>query len=267
MKRMDQGGFMGGLYRISEWIMRLSALNLLWIFTAFPFFFLVLILLSGPPFYFPVLFWMAILSPIFFFPSTAASFAVARKWVIGQEDVPLFRTFFKGYKENYRYSFLGGCLYLLAGLVLGVNLYFYWLKPGLLKSLAYAAGLLLLFLIASIPFFISSLVHFNVNFRTLIRNSLLMTLISPFRALFLLLVSLFLLFLSIFYFPFLLAFFTGSLLSLLSYWVFHRNYLRLMEKERVKMEESEGEKGSHEPGETPGKQGERGSRGSPNQEE
>ncbi|WP_028988403.1 YesL family protein [Thermicanus aegyptius] len=264
---MEQGGFMGGLYRISEWIMRLSALNLLWIFTAFPFFFLVLLLLSGPPSYPPVLFWMGLLSPIFFFPSTAASFAVARKWVIGQEDVPLFRTFFRGYKENYGYSFLGGCLYLLAGLVLGVNFYFYWQQPGLFKALAYVTGFLLLFLITSLPFFFSSLVHFQVKFWTLIKNSLLITLISPLRALSLLLISLVLLFISVFYFTFLLAFFTGSLLSLFSYWIFHKNYLRLTEKEGGNAEKSAEGQGSLEPQETLDKLRGEGSPVNPNQEE
>ena len=39
-------------------------------------------------------------------------FTVARKWVMGEMDVPLFHTFFRDYKENYVQSMIGGIIYI-----------------------------------------------------------------------------------------------------------------------------------------------------------
>src|SRR5690554_780565 len=100
---------MGGFYRISEWIMRLSVTNILWVVTAFPVFFCIFSLLFFSSTVEEVQAWflpIAVLSPFLLFPSTSAMFALARKWVTGDADVPLFKTFFRSYKENYLQSML-----------------------------------------------------------------------------------------------------------------------------------------------------------------
>ena len=100
---MEMKGMMGGFYKISEWIMRLSVTNILWIICSIPFVFVL----------FPIFFadttdqvtsnliFSAIIAPFTLFPATAALFLVARKWVMGEVDAPLLRTFFKNYKESY----------------------------------------------------------------------------------------------------------------------------------------------------------------------
>lgn len=54
---------------------------------------------------------MAVLAPLTLFPATSAMFTVVRKWVMGDTDTGVFRTFFKGYKENYKQSLIGGIFY------------------------------------------------------------------------------------------------------------------------------------------------------------
>lgn len=228
---MELNGLMGGFYRISEWLMRFSVINLLWVFTAFPFAFFAFFLLFGNGPYPPLLFWLAIFTPIFFFPSTAAVFTTVRKWIIGQEDAPLIRTFFRGYWENYRQSFLGGLFYLLLGGILGGNTYFYWTQSGFLQVFAYLMGFFLLLLFLSLPFFFSMMVHLQLTFLALIKNVFFITMISPFKAILLLGIHLLILYLSIFHLTFLLPFFTVSLLSFISYFFFHGTYMRIMKKE------------------------------------
>ena len=43
---MEMRGMMGGFYKISEWIMRLSVTNLLWIVCSLPIWYLLLVLLA-----------------------------------------------------------------------------------------------------------------------------------------------------------------------------------------------------------------------------
>ncbi len=136
---MEFRGVMGGFYRISEWIMRLSVINLLWIFCAIPFFFLGILLLNSTTeqMVYQTLFLMAVVSPFTLFPSTAAMFSVARKWVTGDEDVPLFKTFFRGYKSNFVQAMIGGFIYLLFGAILYANFQFYGNQSGLFGILRF----------------------------------------------------------------------------------------------------------------------------------
>lgn len=238
---MEWQGLAGGFYRLSEWLIRFLVINLLWVFTALPFSVLAFLFLFGNGPYPPILFWMALFTPLFLFPSTAAAFTSARKWVIGQEDAPLLRTFFKGYWENYRQSFLGGLFYLVAGGILGVNIYFYWHQQGVFQIFAYVAAILLLLLVLSLPFFFSMMVHVHLKFLLLVKNALFMTVISPFRAVLLLAIYLLILYLSIWYIPVFLLFFTESLLVFISYSFFHKAYLRLVEKRKSADEEAKEE--------------------------
>lgn len=75
---METSGFMGATYRGCEWVMRLAYLNVLWIsFT------LIGLILFG------------------FFPATAAMFGVTNKWVMGEKDIPVFRTFWRIYRSKF----------------------------------------------------------------------------------------------------------------------------------------------------------------------
>lgn len=63
-------GTVGGIYHISNWIMRLAYVNFLWI-----------------------LFTLAGFIVFGFFPATIATFAVVRKWIFDTTDIPIFTTF------------------------------------------------------------------------------------------------------------------------------------------------------------------------------
>src|SRR5690606_25577463 len=132
-------GLMGGFYRISEWIMRLSVTNVLWILTAFPVFFFVLNLFIAQTEeqVQASLLAIAVLAPFTLFPSTSAMFSLARKWVMGDADVPLFKTFFPSYKENYLQSMLGGLFFTILLTILFFNFRFYAAQTGYTGLLSY----------------------------------------------------------------------------------------------------------------------------------
>lgn len=240
---MEMRGLMGGFYRISEWIMRLSAINILWVICSIPFFFFLLSIMITPEItqdqMLSMLWFLALLAPFTLVPATAAMFAVARKWVMGDEDVPLFKTYFKSYKANYKQSMIGGLFFVILGVILLVNFQFYSGRTDGLRWLA------LLFVSFSVVFFaafinfLSMTVHFEMKLLQLLRNSFIMTLGQPVASVGLLVSNGVILFVSSKY-TFLIPFFMGSLCAYASFWFFYRSFQRIqdkVEKQREKEEE------------------------------
>ncbi len=239
---MEMRGLMGGFYRISEWIMRFSAINLLWVFCSIPFFFLLLSLMITPDAtndQILSMFWMlAVVAPFTLIPATAAMFGVARKWIMGDEDVPLFKTYFRNYKENYKQSMLGGLIFAFLGAILVVNLDFYSDRSDGLRYLS------LLFISFTVVFgaalinFLSMTVHFNMKLLQLIRNAFIMTLGQPFTSIAILVTNGLILYISSKY-TFLIPFFMGSLMAYASFWYFYRSFQRIQDKAEKQREKEE----------------------------
>jgi len=226
-------GLMGGFYRISEWIMRLSVTNVLWIVTAFPVFFFVLNLFvaENEAQVQAFLLAIAVLSPFTLFPSTSAMFALARKWVTGDGDVPLLKTFFRSYKENYLQSMLGGLFFMVLLAVLFFNFRFYAAQTGYAGLLAYLfIALTVMGFLAMFNFF-CIVVHLHMKTLQLLKNALLITIGQPIRTLLIGVSNAFVLYVSITQFTFLLPFFTGSLIAAVTFWHFHNGFRKIMTKQ------------------------------------
>lgn len=250
---MEFRGLMGGLYRITEWIMRLSVINVLWIVCSLPFFYLVLaglIATSQEAEYAgQAIVLISAVMPFTLFPATAAMFAVARKWVTGDEDVPLFKTFFRGYKENYLQSMLGGLLCVLFGAVLYVNYTFYVRQSGTLSLLSILFIVLAVILFSAFIHFFSILVHFHMKFWQIIKNSFLITIGNPAMTITLLVSNGIILWISVYKITFLIPFFMGSLMAIVSFWNFNRIFDRMkVLSEKQKQEEQEKEQEETESG-------------------
>ncbi|WP_077623001.1 YesL family protein [Sediminibacillus massiliensis] len=91
-------GLSGGLYKACIWLARLAYLNLLWL-----------------------LFTFAGLVVVGFFPATAAMFKIERKWLEGEEELPLFSVFVEECKKSFLTANLLGYLLVLFGLLLVIN--------------------------------------------------------------------------------------------------------------------------------------------------
>lgn len=249
---MEPRGLMGGFYRISEWIMRLAVINLLWIICSLPFVIVAFMTIIG---YVPSLseadiekygalqllmmpiIIICVLAPFTLFPATAAMFAVARKWVMGETDVALFKTYFRGYKDNYKQSMLGGILYTLLFVIMIVDFMVY---KEQLNMVSYIFLAFLALLGASLFNFFSMLVHYHMKTFQLLKNAVLITIGKPFRSLSTAIMCGFVIYLSIFKFTFLIPFFMGSIIAYLAFWNFNIIYTKLQEQaEKMKRSEEE----------------------------
>jgi len=263
---MEMRGLMGGFYRISEWIMRLTVTNLLWIITAFPVFFVILNMFYVQSDDFEMaqsqlnflIFVAAVLSPFLLFPSTSAMFALARKWVTGDPDVPLLKTFFRSYKENYLQSMIGGIFFVVLLSVLYFNLRFYSEQTGMLALIAPLFIVMIIMAVLSMFNFFCIIVHLHMKTGQLLKNSLLLTIGQPFRSLLIGLSALVVWYISFTQFTWLIPFFSGSVIATVTFWHFHNGFQKILTKQQelaAKREqeaaEQAGQDGEGEAGEPP----------------
>ncbi|MEH7253002.1 YesL family protein [Neobacillus niacini] len=155
---MEPQGVLGGFYRLSDWIMRLAYVNLLWIsFT----------LLGG------ILFGIM--------PATIASFAIIRKWVMDkEEDYPIFKTFWESYRKDFiNANLLGVFLFIAGGILYLYNAYLNVLPNNLsniFQIIFYSVVLTFGFVIVFIfPVF----VHYNGSLKQYFINSIVIALSFP----------------------------------------------------------------------------------------
>ncbi|GAB2700155.1 YesL family protein [Paenibacillus thermoaerophilus] len=260
MTVVEMRGMMGGLYRISEWIMRLSVTNVLWILVSLPFFILLLGIFGVGAIqgteqeqlaaFQGVLFWVSLSMPLFFFPGTSAMFSMTRKWVMGDTDAPLLKTFFRSYKENFKQAVLGGVVFVLLGYVLYADYRFYISQESGWNFLGIVFIVFAVLYAAALFNFFSLLSHLNLTFGQLLKNTFLLTIGAPLNSVALLVTNGFLLYISSKY-TFLIPFFLGSLIGLNSFFQFYRLFTRMQDKqekwkekeEAKRQEEAAGEEG------------------------
>ncbi|MBD3919545.1 DUF624 domain-containing protein [Paenibacillus sp. PR3] len=240
---MEMKGLMGGFYRISEWIMRLAVTNVLWAVCSIPFLFMVLsavFFATDAATQTSMLIVAAILAPFTLFPATAALYTLTRKWVMGEVDVPLLKTFFRGYKENYKQSMLGGLLYAALYTIIFVDFKVYWNQPSMQLISYLFVGFLFVLLVSMFNFF-SMMVHYHMKTMQLIKNALLISIGRPFRSISTLIMACVVFYISL-RFTFLFPFFTASIIGYISFWNFNFIYQKMqeqMEKQRAAAEQAE----------------------------
>lgn len=234
---MEMGGLMGGFYRISEWIMRFSATNLLWIIFNIPviFFAFQILFVEDIGQLVAMLIPIAILAPFVLFPATAAMYSVTRKWVMGDGDVPLMKTFWKGYKDNYKQSMFGGLVIVPLWVIFIFDYIFYAVEiSSLLRYLFIVLGVILLAFTFN---FFSMTVHFHMKFWSILKNTALISIGRPLISAGIVLLNGVILFISFNTFTWLLPFFTASLSAYFSFMGFYHIYNKaqqIKEKEEEK---------------------------------
>lgn len=246
---MEMRGMMGGFYRISEWIMRLSVTNVLWLLTALPFWLLALLgfqnlqlaeteqdLLNS---FQSSVILLAVLAPFTLFPATSALFSVARKWVLGDTDVPLFKTFFRNYKQNYVQAMIGGIFYALLFAIMIIDFRVYLYQMDGLQIVAYLFIALMILLMISLLHFFSLLSHFHMKSLQLLKNALILTIGRPIRSIMMALGTVAVLYLS-FQFTFLIPFFFGSIIAVYTFYNFNLVMQKMMTlKEELEAKQAE----------------------------
>ncbi|QUL56985.1 DUF624 domain-containing protein [Paenibacillus tritici] len=243
---MEFKGAMGGLYRITEWITRIAFSNILWALCSIPFLFAgimkILMLGSGAggPNEQIMLNWvLGVFAPFTVFPATSALFTVVRKWVMGNTDVSTFRTFFQGYKENYLKSMLGGLIYTLLFVVMYVDVTVYMTQMANFKIVGILMLVLMIILFVSMFNFFSIVVHYQMTFKEVVTNSILLTIARPIRVFSTLIGAGVLLYIGLRY-PVLYVLCIPTLIAMLAFFNFFATYNKLqLQVEKKKLAEEQ----------------------------
>ncbi|WP_332695973.1 YesL family protein [Halalkalibacter lacteus] len=219
-------GLIGGFYHVSEWIMKFSAVNLLWLLFNLPIVLIVMnmIFVDRPRNLFILVALLGIMAPFILFPATAAMFASVRDWVLKTDTSSIFRSFWNYYKENYKRSLLGGLILTGAWIVWGVD-YYYFNKLNVMLMFTFLLLGILLY-VYTLNFF-SLMAHYDLKLRSLLKKSFLFTFGSPILSGAVFLGSGLIIYVSINGLLFLIPFFTGSLIAFISFSAFYRVYLNL----------------------------------------
>jgi uncharacterized membrane protein YesL len=239
-------GAMGGLYRITEWISRIAFSNILWAVCSVPFLFMAVMKMimlgsgaGGPNEQITLNWTLGILAPFTVFPATAALFTVVRKWVMGNTDVSTFRTFFQGYKENYFKSMLGGLIYTVLFVVMYVDVTVYMTQMANFKIVGILMLVLMIILFVSMFNFFSIVVHYQMTFKEVVTNSVLLTIARPIRVFSTLIGAAVLVYIGLRY-PVLYAICIPTLIAMFAFFNFYATYNKLqLQVEKKKQEELE----------------------------
>jgi len=201
------GGYIGGILKIPVILLNLAYLNLIWI-----------------------LFSILGLFIFGFFPATTSMFAVIRKWVMGELEIPIFKTFWSHYKRDFLKSNLLGLVLTLVGYFLFFDIrlvqqsqsgYMFFIYYFLL-IIAFIYGLTILYVL---PVF----VHFELSVFKIIKSALLFMIISPLSTI-MMFAGAIIIFFTLKSLPGLVFIVGGSLPSLLIMWSAYHAFTRLNQK-------------------------------------
>ncbi|MBT2720546.1 YesL family protein [Bacillus sp. ISL-46] len=188
---METSTFMGGFYKLLEWISRLAFLNILWIS-----FSLLGLVIFG------------------FFPATVAMFSVVRKWMLGKEDVSIFKTFWTAYKREFLKSNLLGLMIFAIGIVLYIDFQFIQNAANSFVSILYVPFFIITFIFISMLFYIIPIfVHYDMNISQVIKNSFFVMIMNPLSTFYMLIGSFGICF-ALSYAPPICILYSGNLLAL-----------------------------------------------------
>lgn len=153
MNRISINGF----YSATEWITKFAYINLLWMG-----FSLIGILIFG------------------FFPATVSLFTVVRKWLMGEKDIPIFRTYLDTYKKEFiKSNLLALIVMVIAGLIV---LDFIFMKSNgtsFTKAIHIPLYMFIFMFVLTTLYLFPVYVHYNWKLLQLIKNSFFIMLINP----------------------------------------------------------------------------------------
>lgn len=195
----------GVIYSGLEWITRFAYINILW----------VLFTLMGG-----VIFG--------FFPSTIAMFSIIRKWIKGNPDIPIMKSFWEFFKKDFWKSNLLGLFMIAIIAIIGLDLIFITTNngPSLINIPLFA--FMLIFLLFAFYIF-PTFVHYDVKVLQVIKNAFLIMLINPMNSA-LILISLTSIYFIMRAIPALAFIFGGSTYAFLTMWFCYHAFKKVEKK-------------------------------------
>lgn len=196
------------LYIFFEWVTRFAYLNILWIlFTLFG----------------------GVIAGIY--PSTTTVFAIMRKWLAGEDDLPIFKTFWSQYKKDFlKSNYLGVYFNIILVFILMDLFYLYNIADSGMKWTAIPLSAGILFLSFLLLYLFPVFVHYDQPVRKTVRTSFLLMLISPLQ-IFVMLISLLAIAVILWIFPAIGFIFGMSLYAFVTIWASRYSFKRLEQKQ------------------------------------
>ncbi|MFD2656999.1 YesL family protein [Gracilibacillus thailandensis] len=198
---------MNALNKAFEWISKVAYLNLLWI--GFTLFGLVIVGL---------------------FPSTAATFSIVRKWVSGNTDIPLFKTFWKAYRQSLRQANILGYIIAIMGYILYLDFLFVTLvENDYLMLLTIPFLFISIFLLLTSFYVFPVYVHYDMKLLQVLKSSFFIMVLNPIPTAVMVL-GVFGITYGLWYFQGLALFFSMSLIALALTMPAHKAFSKINEK-------------------------------------
>ncbi|MGL5694565.1 MAG: YesL family protein [Peptostreptococcaceae bacterium] len=117
-------------------------------------------------------------------PATVATFYILRKWIQGNLETPIFSTFKEVYKKEFIQSNKCGVFFLAMFIFLAFDLnILYQMEESYSTILYIIVYTVLLFVSIAFIYFFPTYVHFELSAKDYIKNSFILSLISPFQTL------------------------------------------------------------------------------------
>src|SRR5699024_459418 len=140
-------GFAQGYYRFSVWVVRLVYVNILWLF-----------------------FTVVGLGVLGLMPATAGMFAVVRKWLRGEDDIPIFKTFKDSFRAEFLKANILGYILLIVGYFLYLDIQFMRIQEGLFYQFFTYLIILVFFLyLITLLYVFPTFVHFELRMQQYIK--------------------------------------------------------------------------------------------------
>jgi len=213
---MELDGMTGRFFRICEIISKLAYLNILWIF-----------------------FTILGLGIFGFIPATVALFAIVRKWVMRDTDVPIFTTFWKIFRQEFlKSSMLGGSL-LLIGYILYID-FLYLPSDGLFALVRFGLMVVALLYIIVLLYIFPLFVHYEWKNRLYIKYALVLGASHPHYTL-LMIIGIGIVYYASVNIPGIIPFFSISLLAYIIMWTSYQVIRKIEATQIIDEENEEGE--------------------------
>ncbi|MGL4913617.1 MAG: YesL family protein [Romboutsia sp.] len=194
------------LLNFCQWVFRFIILNFLWV---------IFMVLGG-----------VVLGIM---PSTVAMFHVLRKWIQGEMDINIFKTFKDVYKREFITSNKCGLIFLLIFAFLALDLNILYQIQAIYSTILYVIVMAVLFFVSmSFLYFFPTYVQYKLSVKDYIKNSFILCLSSPFETI-LILVGFGILYYIVKINPGLIIFFSTVVPS---YWVMHVLYKKFLKLQK-----------------------------------
>ncbi|MBM7571021.1 YesL family protein [Aquibacillus albus] len=206
---------MNAVHRFFEWVAKLAYINLLWIGFSILGLFIVGL-----------------------FPATCSLFTITRKWLNGETDLPIFKTFWRTYRQEIVKSNLLGYVIAIIGYIFYLDYLFLTMQSNSMAALLTIPLLIISLISLATAFYVFPIfVHYEMKFLQIFKSAFFIMLMNPFPTLVMFLGTAGIGFILL-QFQGLLLFFSGSVLAIVITMPAQRAFKKVNDKYEVIMTDS-----------------------------